>query len=358
MKNRRIVTILVLILICLFININVFAIPEEVITVNGEAAVEITAGGEYSGAIYDSATKTLTLDNYSGDYIVLDFPDGDTVNIVLKGTNNILHAGGYAGGDINGLGVVSSNENELNINITGETGSKLNISGYSVGIYVGDGNISIENANIDFGDIESCLIYTMNGSEIEIIDTNIVSESDYFYAISGDVAHITFDNSSLISNDTSDNGVFCVFAGSSFDINDSNVKFYTVSNFISFSEDDDIAFTNCDIELGFALNFLSYYDFGKNVTFEDCNINIDDIVEFINIEGDLLVKDSKIDIKNADTFISANKVDIINSDVKPRYDDGSNPQTFDISVLYIIIGILSVMGISIAKFDLDLLKNK
>ena len=34
-----------------------------------------------------------------------------------------------------------------------------------------------------------------------------------------------------------------------------------------------------------------------------------------------------------------------------------NPNTFDISVLYIIIGILSVVGISIAKFDLDLLKN-
>ncbi len=112
--------------------------------VNGEqfsdTKTSITCGA--GTAVYDNATKTLTLTNATVTQFynkALIYSQEEVLNIVLKGTNELDGTADTSNMDY-GIRLIGKG------NISGEAGSKLTIKMTSEGIYAGDFILRLKNA--------------------------------------------------------------------------------------------------------------------------------------------------------------------------------------------------------------------
>lgn len=223
----------VLLYLCMMFLCSILCMPDvfaSAIKINGGATDIYSSGGEGS-ATYNSDTKTLTLDNYNNEYILLEGFDGETLNVILKGNNTIKSPSGYVSGTFDiALGYAEGDEdNEVTLNITGEEGSKLTIDGYYDGIYIYKGTLNISNVDLEVTDVNYSSIYNRYGDLIYIKDSKIkVTGSKH--SISTESHDIKLENVDYTSEDVSyddfyTNGLV-EFKNSKFDITDSDQFLY------------------------------------------------------------------------------------------------------------------------------------
>jgi hypothetical protein len=145
--------------------------PSAYLDVDGTDLVAggVATGSVIAGATYDEPSNTLTLNNFTGDYIEAGYMD---VNIVLMGNNTLTDStsGLAILGVWNGGNLTISGSGTLNVNHTGTTGTiyGIQVDG-NVSITSGAVNVNLAGATGNFGiDASGFAIYIANGANVTV----------------------------------------------------------------------------------------------------------------------------------------------------------------------------------------------
>lgn len=322
-KNSKILLLVFFTVILTFVFVpNIFASS---VKINGGTLDIYNSGGEGT-ATFDKATNTLTLSGYNNDYILFEDFDEKTINVVLKGKNTIKSPGGYVSDSMNAaLGFdLSTAEDVVTFNITGEDGSSLDIGGHYLGIYIPDGTLNINklNATIDQSDVtydQASGIFNFGNINIENSNIKIKGEENYYtyigifsktesvnvknsyievenyqYGVVAECAEITFENVNYKSNGisvtdlllegdlTANNSTFSLEDGNDAFINsmDGNIK---IINSVINAEGIAGLFMASEIDLVDstidAKDLATFAAFG-NVKITRCNIDFSQLYEW------------------------------------------------------------------------------
>lgn len=257
-----------------------------------------------NGATWNDATSTLTLNNYSGKKISIDGFGEENINVILKGTNTI----DGTGDSYSFAGIYSPGN--VNITVTGETGSILNIKNYSGGIETYGGALTVKNAVI-VADGLSKVFY----SEKEILVDNLkLTSTDVYTSFNASYVKITIKNSNitmtggnddiytdstgevLIQNSiiTSTNNSDRFTYTENLTIEDSTIKFDAPYGLYNYG---DIVISNSDITAENNYNYA--VDCDGDFTMNDSTFSITDAYYGLNIDGILNVKNSDINVTDA-----------------------------------------------------------
>lgn len=343
-----------LILLC---RSNVVFADEKVphVYINGGEEDIYETGGSGS-ATFDKNSNTLTLNNYVGNSIsFLSFEDGAKINIDVKGTNVIRQAEDFqysnynkyyytiCCGDYNnyknyfGISADTDDENNINIEINGADNSKLKLENFYNGMFVYNGNVTLNNLNIETDGISYGNIYDMAG-ELNINNCKLeAGESSYGIIVEcGDVhinnSEITLNgmsmdafnqnggilefNNSKVSINKADRGIYA----DGVDIkNNTNMKICDSAMAISYYSELNIDKSDITIDNKvYTQSGDSYGIFGDGPTnITDSNLLINE-VDFgcYYIYGNFVMNSGK-------TTINANKVGITGYDSGAKFNGGA-----------------------------------
>lgn len=317
---KKITKILFALILC-FLLINVNA---GIIRVNGDPGENIYESGGSGSTTFDETTNTLTLNNYTGGEISIGDLDGETVNIILKGNNTITTTAD---------GISTSGDN-VTLNITGETGSKLTISGSSSGIFNTNGSLTITNADIEVIDCNGTAIHMQSGELLKIKDSKLKVSSGAEYGIYSDDGDMLLDNLTYTSKEMDKEDIYVAdeyrltINNSVINIEDNNLyciageDTYVSNTTFNIKNSDYVFFVSglLEVEKGtFNLEDVKRLSIsGDNARYLDSHINGNVKNSLIEADGDISIYGTTMDVENDNdsTALVAFKNFIEDSDIK------------------------------------------
>lgn len=303
----------ILFILLMILTINVYAIAPQVLVNGGEADIyEEGFTDGVTGVSYDNTTNTLTLDGYNGKLIELIDFDGETVSIVVKGTNTIYNE---VPGENPGIAIY--NTDSVNVNITGDDGAEIIFDACQTGIVSLKGNITIDNVDMKAISPDNTIIYLHNGdltvknSEIEVNDSNL-------NGINVDMGSITLDHVVYTSN-SSDADVIIGNSGN-YVITIKNSEFNIEGNTNTAIIGPEIKVYNSTFDIKNSNTLFRSVD--ANTYIEGSTINVENIEGVVIALSEIILKGSHI---NGDVisgiFDSGDTSSIISSTVDVEGED-------------------------------------
>lgn len=310
MNKIKTVIKMIIISIALIYIPNVYAATQPKVYINANEKEIYETGGEGS-TTFDKTTNTLTINNYTGKNISFeDFEEDAIINIIIKGTNTI------DGGESNGSGYGISTDNKAILNITGIDDSKLAVNNYYNLIYIPNGTINVNNADISIKNGVYCGIYAYEG-DVNIIDSKIIADN-IGYPIATDGGKIYLNNlDQTATNITSTN----IYATDSVTIENSNINESNSSGMIYGGNQTIIKDTNVNlnnVKHGVSSETIKI----ENGTFKAISNLTEDIGEIITAYNIELNSNITINYKYAEYIlyayekltINGGNIDIINQE--------------------------------------------
>lgn len=277
--KKNIKLFLVLILSFAFLPV-IFA--ESTVKING--GIDNIYDGGSGSATFDNTTNTLTLNGYSGESILFEGFNGETVNVVVKGTNTI-EPSGTPGMESVALGFEFNSTETVTMNVTGEDGSKLYLMGYYDGIHLGYGDLYIKNLDLNLSSVSYVGIHAHNGKLF--INDSVFEADNCGYVVDSDGEGLYIDNLRYSSSNTQD---YDFYTYGQFNLSNSKV---VVENGGFFSWSLNANIENSDIDYKGVSSFNS-----DELSIKDSNVKIETIQYALGLY-------KKFNIDNSDVLLKS-----------------------------------------------------